>query len=76
MSYGEHSHWSNTGHIGDLMGEVINKHGIIWVVSAGNAGPALFTVGTPPDISTNTAIGVGAYASPDMMVGEVTESDA
>ncbi|TRY75766.1 hypothetical protein TCAL_12592 [Tigriopus californicus] len=67
MSYGEHSHWSNTGRLGELMGEVVNKHGAIFVVSAGNAGPALFTIGTPPDISTNSLIGVGAYVSPEMM---------
>ena len=67
MSYGEHSHWSNTGRVGDMMAEVINKHGVTWVVSAGNDGPALCTVGTPPDIATNTAIGVGAYVSSNMM---------
>ena len=68
MSYGEHSHWSSTGRVGDLMSEVINKHGVIWVASAGNDGPALSTVGTPPDIAVNTVIGVGAYVSPEMMV--------
>ena len=45
MSYGEHSQWSNAGKIGELIGEVVNKHGVIWAVSAGNAGPALCTVG-------------------------------
>ncbi len=68
MSYGEHSHWSNAGKIGDMMAEVINNYGITWIVSAGNDGPALCTVGTPPDIATNTAIGVGAYVTPEMMV--------
>ena len=67
MSYGEHSNWSNTGRVGDMMAEVINKHGVTWVASAGNDGPALCTVGTPPDIATNTVIGVGAYVSPNMM---------
>jgi len=67
MSYGEHSHWSSAGRVGDLMSEVINKHGVTWVASAGNDGPALCTVGTPPDIITNAVIGVGAYVSPEMM---------
>lgn len=68
MSYGEHSHWSNAGKIGELINEVINKYGVTWVVSAGNAGPALCTVGTPPDIFINNMIGVGAYVSPEMMM--------
>jgi tripeptidyl-peptidase-2 len=68
MSYGEHSHWSNAGKVGDMMAEIINKYGVTWVASAGNDGPALCTVGTPPDINTNTVIGVGAYVSPEMMV--------
>ena len=45
MSYGEHAHWSNTGRIGELMNEVIDKHGVTWVASAGNLGPALCTIG-------------------------------
>ena len=39
------------------MNEVINKYGVIWVASAGNHGPALCTIGTPPDISSNNIIG-------------------
>nr|CAD7398288.1 unnamed protein product [Timema cristinae] len=56
--------------IGELMAEVIDKHGLIWVASAGNNGPALCTIGTPPDICTNNVIGVGAYVSSDMMMAE------
>ncbi|XP_015431328.1 PREDICTED: tripeptidyl-peptidase 2 [Dufourea novaeangliae] len=70
MSYGEHAHWSNAGRIGELMNEVIDKYGVTWVASAGNLGPALCTIGTPPDISSNSIISVGAYVSPDMMVAE------
>ncbi|QQP38425.1 Uncharacterized protein FKW44_018993, partial [Caligus rogercresseyi] len=66
MSYGEHSHWSSTGRIGSLMGEVINKHGVIWFVSAGNDGPALSTVGTPPDIATNSVIGKNSLERPTL----------
>jgi tripeptidyl-peptidase-2 len=68
MSYGEHAHFSDAGRIGELMNEVVNKYGVIWVASAGNHGPALSTIGTPPDISQETIIGVGAYVSPEMMV--------
>lgn len=35
MSYGEHAHWSNTGRIGELMNEVVNRYGVVWVASAG-----------------------------------------
>nr|CAD7577218.1 unnamed protein product [Timema californicum] len=62
MSYGEHAHFSSSGRIGELMAEVIDKHGLIWVASAGNNGPALCTIGTPPDICTNNVIG-GAITS-------------
>nr|NP_001286377.1 Tripeptidyl-peptidase II, isoform E [Drosophila melanogaster]AHN56175.1 Tripeptidyl-peptidase II, isoform E [Drosophila melanogaster] len=56
--------------IGELMNEVVNKYGVVWVASAGNHGPALCTVGTPPDISQPSLIGVGAYVSPQMMEAE------
>jgi tripeptidyl-peptidase-2 len=70
MSYGEHAAFSNAGRIGELMTELINRYGVVWVASAGNHGPALATIGTPPDIQTDCCIGVGAYVSPEMMEGE------
>ncbi|XP_063827389.1 tripeptidyl-peptidase 2 [Ostrinia nubilalis] len=67
MSYGEHAHWANAGRVGDIICSVVNRYGVSWVVSAGNHGPALCTVGAPPDIAQPILIGVGAYVSPEMM---------
>lgn len=50
------------------MHQIVDKYGITWLASAGNHGPALNTVGTPPDISQEILIGVGAYVSPEMML--------
>lgn len=43
--------------ISKFINEVIDKYGVVWVASAGNNGPALFTVGAPPDMSTTNIIG-------------------
>jgi tripeptidyl-peptidase-2 len=66
----EHAHWNTVGRIGELMKEVVDKHGVVWVASAGNHGPALSTVGSPPWLNANVIIGVGAYVSPEMMSAE------
>eukprot|EP00955_Chlamydomonas_euryale_P015418 165150-Chlamydomonas_euryale.AAC.1 len=47
MSYGEPTSTPNAGRFIDLANELVFKHGIIFVASAGNAGPALSTVGAP-----------------------------
>ncbi|XP_050313767.1 tripeptidyl-peptidase 2 isoform X2 [Anthonomus grandis grandis] len=70
MSYGEHAHWVDTGRVGNLVNEIVNKYGIIWVSSAGNSGPALGTISTPSDIADEPIISVGAYVSSEMMVAE------
>lgn len=52
------------------MEEVVRKYNVTWIGSAGNQGPALCTISTPPDIKTDCIIGIGAYVSPDMMIAE------
>ncbi|XP_075227128.1 tripeptidyl-peptidase 2-like isoform X1 [Lycorma delicatula] len=58
MSYGELSNFSNSGRLGELMNEVIDKYGTVWVASAGNHGPALSTISSPPFINAHNIIGV------------------
>ena len=44
MSYGEHSHFTG-GRVIEALQDVVNKYGVVFMVSAGNAGPALSTFG-------------------------------
>ena len=43
--------------LGELIQEVVSKRGIMWIASAGNHGPALSTVGTPPDFKHDLIMG-------------------
>ena len=49
-----------------LRAELVNEHGVVFVSTAGNNGPALTSLGGPGGTSTAT-LGIGAMVSPDMM---------
>ena len=66
MSYGEATAWDNQGKIVALAEEIVHKHNICFIGSAGNNGPALSTVGAPCGTSS-AIISVGAFAAQSIM---------
>nr|CCA16257.1 PREDICTED: similar to tripeptidyl peptidase II isoform 2 putative [Albugo laibachii Nc14] len=69
MSYGEYASEHDVGRFVKLAQEAVNDDNVVFVVSAGNNGPALCTAGAPGGTST-CMLGVGAYVSPEMMDAE------
>ena len=66
LSYGEGCAWPNAGRFVQLAQQyVVQRHGIIFVSSAGNNGPALTTVGGPGG-TTSALLGIAAHVSPAM----------
>lgn len=65
MSFGGPTAVVNAGRTIEIYSEIVNKHGVIFVSSAGNEGPALSTVGSP-GATTEALFGIGAYISPEM----------
>ncbi|MDG2125857.1 MAG: S8 family serine peptidase, partial [Verrucomicrobiales bacterium] len=59
MSYGEPTRTPNAGQLIEKLAELVDEDGVVFLASAGNAGPALSTVGAPGG-STESIIGVGA----------------
>ena len=59
----------NVGRFIAQAAEIVNKHGVIFVSSAGNSGPAYTTVGAPGG-TCEEIISCGAYVTPAMMEAE------
>lgn len=74
MSFGEPTKTPNRSLIIRFFQELVEKHGVVFVASAGNSGPALSTVGAP-GATTTGLIGVGAYVSPEMMAAQYALRD-
>jgi len=66
MSYGEATKWDNYGEYVKQAEVMVRKHGIVFVSSAGNNGPAISTVGCPGGTSS-CCIGVGAFCTQSLM---------
>ena len=69
LSFGEAASPPNCGRFMTQAAEIVNKHGVIFVSSAGNSGPAYTTVGSPGG-TCEEIISCGAYVTPAMMEAE------
>ena len=69
LSFGEAAHLYSCGQVMKRFSELTNKHGVIFVSSAGNSGPALSTVGAPAS-GASSILSVAAYITQSMMEKE------
>ena len=61
LSFGEYADLDNAGRFTELCARAVDKHGVLFVTSAGNNGPALTTGGAPG--TSECCLAVGAFAS-------------
>ncbi len=66
MSYGEPTRLPGQGRVIEYLEELVHEDNVLFVASAGNAGPALTTVGAPGGAS-EAFVSVGAVVTPAMM---------
>ena len=66
LSFGEGSSPACVGRVIDVARRAVMQHGVIFVTSAGNSGPALTTIGSPGN-GSDTFVTVGAHVSPPAM---------
>jgi len=66
MSFGGPTSDPNDGRTIRIYDDLVWKHGVIFVSSAGNEGPALSTAGSP-GATSESLFGIGAYVSPEML---------
>jgi len=69
MSYGGAAPRPDVGRIYQEYSKIVNRHGVIFVSSAGNNGPALSSVGSPGG-TTSALLGIGASVTPQMMLDQ------
>lgn len=66
MSFGEPTSTPDRGRLITLLSQLVREHGVTFVASAGNSGPALSTVGAPGG-TTSAILGIGAHIPASLM---------
>ncbi|KAL9646247.1 hypothetical protein ABK040_009934 [Willaertia magna] len=74
MSYGEPASLTGIGRFKEKLEELVYKHNVCFLTSAGNAGPNFSTIGAPASL-TDACISVGAYVSKSMMKAQYSLID-
>lgn len=64
LSFGESYSLPNSGRPMRILSDLVYKHGILFIVAAGNDGPAISSISAAA--CTDGAYGIGAYVSPEM----------